>query len=163
MQQRLVKYLTEDRIFGAQIMCSLYFFMSAVRVWLPRWMCCFTVAASGFVFQDTATATSQKQQQEQALKLSVQNSLVGLNVDAKGCAPFVVESSSSSLHRISICFCPLGPPQSPVSRTSLLRNASGASLVLFAVCKGCPSDAGNASFSAAVVFWQCSYVWSEIW
>eukprot|EP00903_Cladosiphon_okamuranus_P016414 g15135.t1 len=30
MQQRLVKYLTEDRIFGAQIMCSLYFFMSAV-------------------------------------------------------------------------------------------------------------------------------------
>ena len=32
MQQRLVKYLTEDRIFGAQIVCSLYFFMSAVRV-----------------------------------------------------------------------------------------------------------------------------------
>eukprot|EP00752_Nemacystus_decipiens_P008550 g7637.t1 len=30
MQQRLVKYLTEDRIFGAQILCSVYFFMSAV-------------------------------------------------------------------------------------------------------------------------------------
>lgn len=32
MQQRLVKYLTEDRIFGAQILCSVYFFMSAVSV-----------------------------------------------------------------------------------------------------------------------------------
>lgn len=31
MQQRLVKYLTEDRVFGAQILCSLYFLASAVR------------------------------------------------------------------------------------------------------------------------------------
>lgn len=31
MQQRLVKYLTEDRVFGVQILCSVYFFMSAVR------------------------------------------------------------------------------------------------------------------------------------
>lgn len=31
MQQRLVKYLTEDRVFGAQILLSAYFFMSAVR------------------------------------------------------------------------------------------------------------------------------------
>ncbi|CAM9981030.1 unnamed protein product [Ectocarpus sp. 6 AP-2014] len=30
VQQRLVKYLTEDRVFGVQILCSVYFFMSAV-------------------------------------------------------------------------------------------------------------------------------------
>lgn len=38
MQQRLVKYLTEDRIFGAQIVCSVYFFMSAVSAFRPRWV-----------------------------------------------------------------------------------------------------------------------------
>eukprot|EP00904_Undaria_pinnatifida_P002520 jgi/Undpi1/12269/HiC_scaffold_5.g01945.m1 len=30
MQQRLVKYLTEDKVFGAQILCSAYFLISAV-------------------------------------------------------------------------------------------------------------------------------------
>ena len=31
MQQRLVKYLTEDKVFGAQILCSAYFLVCAVR------------------------------------------------------------------------------------------------------------------------------------
>lgn len=34
MQQRLVKYLTEDKVFGAQILCSAYFLISAVRYYI---------------------------------------------------------------------------------------------------------------------------------
>ena len=36
MQQRLVKYLTEDKVFGAQILCSAYFLVCAVRYWEPQ-------------------------------------------------------------------------------------------------------------------------------
>ncbi|CAN0388629.1 unnamed protein product [Pylaiella littoralis] len=57
MQQRLVKYLTEDRVFGAQILCSVYFFVSAVAYSMDsvKYRRCYSAALAALTMKQWGT------------------------------------------------------------------------------------------------------------